>query len=114
MLISTTNHIFQIYPPDGSQLNGRAVNEALAVTLDTKIVHCIAYNATDWVCRRVEGDGGGALGRGVGEPPAHVPDGLHADRDPAPLDAGELEAARDIQLGMLPGPDELVTPSCPA
>jgi hypothetical protein len=55
-------YTFLIYPQGNTSINGQVEGEILPVPISTKIVGCIAFDATSWICTKQHAKGGGSEG----------------------------------------------------
>ena len=55
-------YTFLIYPQGNTSINGQLEGEILQVPISTKIVGCIAFDATSWICTKQHAKGGGSEG----------------------------------------------------
>ena len=58
-------HAYRLYPSVDDRINGGGANLAAEITTQTKLVACTAYDDINWVCSRVDQDGGSVVSTNV-------------------------------------------------
>ena len=53
---------FRIYPDNMASINGQAIGVHLDVSSTTKVVTCIAFDMSSWICTKQHANGGGSEG----------------------------------------------------